>query len=121
MNNNLKSRTGRVLKVDPQPRGHPARGVTMHSLIAGRLGHISDGLGDFVVANVVVVDRVQFLTDSSVWFPSTLSDNDLISLGENPNRQDGSVLNTGQGFPLTIAKRHRWPYGNDARVRYLII
>jgi len=67
----------------------------------------------------VVVDRVQFLTDSSVWFDATLGgDNDLISLGENPNRQDGSVLNTGQGFPLTIGKRHRCPYGNDVRVRY---
>jgi carbonic anhydrase/acetyltransferase-like protein (isoleucine patch superfamily) len=48
---------------------------------------------------------VQLLKGSSVWFGATLcGDNELISLGENSNVQEASVLHTDQGFPLTIGK-----------------
>ena len=42
---------------------------------------------------------------ASVWFNTTLrGDNELITVGENSNIQDGSVLHTDVGFPLTIGK-----------------
>ena len=59
----------------------------------------------FVAPNAVVVGKVQLRKGSSVWFGATLrGDNGLISLGENSNVQEGSVLHTDQGFPLTIGK-----------------
>ena len=42
---------------------------------------------------------------SNVWFNTTLrGDNELITVGENSNIQDGSVLHTDIGYPLTIGK-----------------
>jgi carbonic anhydrase/acetyltransferase-like protein (isoleucine patch superfamily) len=59
----------------------------------------------FVAPNAVVVGKVQLRKGSSVWFGATLrGDNERISLGENSNVQEGSVLHTDQGFPLTIGK-----------------
>ncbi len=59
----------------------------------------------FVAPNAVVVGKVQLSKGSSVWFGATLrGDNGLISLGENSNVQEGSVLYTDQGFPLSIGK-----------------
>jgi carbonic anhydrase/acetyltransferase-like protein (isoleucine patch superfamily) len=40
-----------------------------------------------------------------VWFNATLrGDNDPITIGENSNIQDGSVLHTDLGVPLTIGR-----------------
>jgi carbonic anhydrase/acetyltransferase-like protein (isoleucine patch superfamily) len=59
----------------------------------------------FVAPNAVAVGKVQILKGSSVWFGATLrGDNERISLGENSNVQEGSVLHTDQVFPLTIGK-----------------
>ena len=42
----------------------------------------------------------------SVWFNTVLrGDNDPITIGEGSNIQDGSVLHTDEGVPLTIGKR----------------
>ncbi len=42
---------------------------------------------------------------SNVWFNTTLrGDNERITVGENSNVQDGSVLHTDKGFPLNIGK-----------------
>jgi Carbonic anhydrases/acetyltransferases, isoleucine patch superfamily len=44
--------------------------------------------------------------NSSIWFNVSLrGDNDLIVLGEGSNIQEGSVLHTDTGHPLTIGKR----------------
>ena len=41
--------------------------------------------------------------NASVWFGATIrGDNDPITIGENSNVQDGSVLHTDTGYPLTI-------------------
>jgi carbonic anhydrase/acetyltransferase-like protein (isoleucine patch superfamily) len=51
-----------------------------------------------VIGNVVLADR------SSVWFGATLrGDNETISIGEGSNVQDGAVVHTDPGFPLTLA------------------
>jgi len=62
--------------------------------------------GQFWIApNAVVVGRVRLLKDASVWFGATLrGDNEWITIGEGSNIQDGSVLHTDPGAPLTIGK-----------------
>ena len=51
-----------------------------------------------VIGNVVLADR------SSVWFGATLrGDNETISIGVGSNVQDGAVMHTDPGFPLTLA------------------
>ncbi|MEM7077891.1 MAG: gamma carbonic anhydrase family protein [Pseudomonadota bacterium] len=60
--------------------------------------------GEYWVAdNAVVLGNVLLKNNSSVWFNAVLrGDNDLITIGEGSNVQDGSVLHTDPGFPLTI-------------------
>ena len=59
----------------------------------------------YVAPNAMVIGNVNLDKGSSVWFGATLrGDNELISVGENSNVQDGSVLHTDKGFPLTIGK-----------------
>ena len=60
--------------------------------------------GEYWVAdNAVVVGRVLLKQDASVWFNAVLrGDNDLITVGEGSNVQDGSILHTDPGYPLVI-------------------
>lgn len=62
--------------------------------------------GEYWVAeNAVVLGRVRLMQNASVWFGATVrGDNDPIVIGENSNVQDGSVLHTDIGSPLTIGK-----------------
>ena len=62
------------------------------------------GDGQFWVApNAVLLGRVRLETDASVWFGAVLrGDNELITVGQRSNVQDGCVLHTDPGFPLTI-------------------
>ncbi len=47
--------------------------------------------------------NVKLERNASVWFGAVLrGDNELITIGENSNVQDGSVLHTDPGSPLTI-------------------
>ncbi len=59
----------------------------------------------FVADNAVVVGRVRLENNASVWYYAVLrGDNDLITVGENSNVQDLSVLHTDPGIPLTIGR-----------------
>ena len=62
--------------------------------------------GNFWVAdNATVLGRVILRENASVWFNSVLrGDNDPIEVGENSNIQDGCVLHTDHGVPLTIGR-----------------
>ena len=62
--------------------------------------------GDYYVApNAAVIGSVVMEPNSSVWWNVTLrGDNDLITLGENVNVQDGSVIHTASGMPVTLEK-----------------
>jgi carbonic anhydrase/acetyltransferase-like protein (isoleucine patch superfamily) len=54
-------------------------------------------------ANVIGKARVE--AHASIWFDVTIrGDNELITIGENSNVQEGCVLHTDPGFPLTIEK-----------------
>lgn len=62
--------------------------------------------GDYFVAqNAAVIGSVVFENNSSVWYNVTIrGDNDVITLGENVNVQDGSVLHTDAGSPLVLER-----------------
>ncbi|MDR3510465.1 MAG: gamma carbonic anhydrase family protein [Caulobacteraceae bacterium] len=60
--------------------------------------------GEYWIApNAVVLGNVVLKKNASIWFGAVLrGDNDPIVVGENSNIQDGSVLHTDSGIPLTI-------------------
>jgi carbonic anhydrase/acetyltransferase-like protein (isoleucine patch superfamily) len=59
----------------------------------------------FVAPNAAVVGSVVFEANSSVWYGVTIrADNDVVTLGENVNVQDGSVLHTDHGVPLVLER-----------------
>ena len=62
------------------------------------------GEGEYWIApNACVMGRVILKKNASIWWGCTVrGDNDLITIGENSNVQDGSVLHTDMGSPLTI-------------------
>ena len=57
----------------------------------------------WIAPSAAVMGRVILKKNASVWFGATIrGDNDPIIIGENSNVQDGSVLHTDTGVPLTI-------------------
>lgn len=57
----------------------------------------------WVAPNAVLLGKVRLEEDASVWFGAVLrGDNELITVGDRSNVQDGCVLHTDPGFPLTI-------------------
>lgn len=59
----------------------------------------------FIADNATVVGSVILENNTSVWFNTVVrGDNDVITIGENSNVQDGSVLHTDAGIKLTIGK-----------------
>ncbi len=63
-------------------------------------------LGDnFVAASADVIGSVVLHPHASVWFGCTLrGDTEPIVIGEGSNVQDGSVLHTDIGVPLTVGR-----------------
>jgi len=60
--------------------------------------------GEFFIADsAIVIGAVLLKHNASVWFNAVIrGDNELITIGENSNVQDGSVLHTDPGSPLLI-------------------
>ena len=59
----------------------------------------------WVADSAQVIGDVRLAEDASIWFHATLrGDNDPITIGEGTNIQDGSVLHTDAGVPLTIGR-----------------
>jgi carbonic anhydrase/acetyltransferase-like protein (isoleucine patch superfamily) len=59
----------------------------------------------WVAESAQVMGRVRLAAHSSVWYGAVLrGDNDWIMLGERSNVQDGSVLHTDVGCPLTLGQ-----------------
>ena len=57
----------------------------------------------FVAPSADVIGNVRLENNASVWFNAVVrGDNELITIGENSNVQDCSVLHTDPEFPLTI-------------------
>jgi len=57
----------------------------------------------WVAPNATLVGNVRLGAGANVWFGAVLrGDNELIHVGDNSNVQDGSVLHTDMGYPLTL-------------------
>lgn len=68
----------------------------------------------WIAPTAAVMGNVILKKNASVWFGATLrGDNDPIVIGENSNIQDGSVLHTDAGSPLTI--------GRDVTVGHMVM
>ena len=58
----------------------------------------------FIAPSADVIGDVVLKKNASVWFNCTIrADNDTITIGENSNIQDGSVLHVDPGCPINIA------------------
>ncbi len=63
------------------------------------------GSSHFIAASATVIGSVVIENNASVWFGVVIrGDNDLITIGENSNIQDGSVLHTDPGLPLVVGR-----------------
>ncbi len=62
-----------------------------------------EGTGHFIAPNAAVVGNVVLGDGASVWFSAVIrGDNETIRIGARSNIQDGSVLHSDPGSPLTI-------------------
>jgi carbonic anhydrase/acetyltransferase-like protein (isoleucine patch superfamily) len=59
----------------------------------------------WIAPTATLIGKVRLQAKASVWFGAVLrGDNELIDIGENSNVQDGTVMHTDMGSPLTIGK-----------------
>ena len=71
-----------------------------------KLGDVSPAVAPsaYVAPSASVIGNAVLAEHSSVWFGAILrGDNETISIGVGSNVQDGVVMHTDPGFPLTIA------------------
>lgn len=74
-----------------------------------QLGDVSPELAAdgqcWVAPNACVMGRVILQRNASVWFGAVLrGDHEPIEIGEGSNVQDGCVLHTDPGYPLTVGR-----------------
>jgi len=68
----------------------------------------------WIAPNATVIGDVHLAANVSIWWNCVLrGDNDPISVGANSNVQDGSILHTDEGVPLTI--------GRDVTVGHMVM
>jgi carbonic anhydrase/acetyltransferase-like protein (isoleucine patch superfamily) len=59
----------------------------------------------YIADSANVIGKAKIEANASIWFEVTIrGDNELITIGENSNVQEGCVLHTDPGQPLTIGK-----------------
>lgn len=59
----------------------------------------------WIAPSASVIGKVRLEKGASVWFSAVLrGDNELIHIGEDSNVQDGTVMHTDMGSPLTLGK-----------------
>jgi carbonic anhydrase/acetyltransferase-like protein (isoleucine patch superfamily) len=59
----------------------------------------------WIAPNATVIGQVTLENNVSIWFGAVVrGDNDPIAIGENSQIQDGCVLHSDPGFPLTIGR-----------------
>lgn len=59
----------------------------------------------YIADSANIIGKARIEANASVWFDVTIrGDNELITVSENSNVQEGCVLHTDPGFPLTIGR-----------------
>ena len=68
----------------------------------------------YVADSAQVIGRVELAEDTSIWFGAILrGDNEWMKIGRGSNVQDGSVLHSDPGFPLTL--------GEDVTIGHMVM
>jgi carbonic anhydrase/acetyltransferase-like protein (isoleucine patch superfamily) len=76
--------------------------MTLYELDGTRVATPAEGRY-WVAPNAVVIGKVVIEEDASVWFGSVIrGDNEPVRIGARSNIQEGCVLHTDPGYPLTI-------------------
>lgn len=76
--------------------------MALHALGAWEVDVPADG-SYWVAENATVLGHVRLERDASIWFNAVVrGDNERITIGERSNVQDGAVLHTDPGAPLTL-------------------
>lgn len=66
---------------------------------------VSTAGDNWICPNATVIGQVSLAAGASVWWNAVLrGDQEPIVVGENSNVQDGAVLHTDPGFPLTLGR-----------------
>ena len=61
---------------------------------------------NWIAPNATIIGDIVIKNDASIWYNVVLrGDIEKITVGEGSNIQDGSVLHTDPGYPLTVGKR----------------
>src|SRR4051812_34033230 len=59
----------------------------------------------FVADSAALIGKVTIEANASVWFGVTIrGDNERITIGENSNVQESTIMHTDMGFPLVVGK-----------------
>ncbi|RZI41002.1 gamma carbonic anhydrase family protein [Herbaspirillum sp. HC18] len=59
----------------------------------------------YVADSANIIGKVRIEANASIWFDVTIrGDNELITVSEGSNVQEGCILHTDPGFPLTVGK-----------------
>jgi carbonic anhydrase/acetyltransferase-like protein (isoleucine patch superfamily) len=59
----------------------------------------------WIAPSASVIGKVKLERFASVWFGAVIrGDNELITIGESSNIQDGAVMHTDPGLPLTVGR-----------------
>ena len=73
--------------------------------IDGTAPVFADRTSNWIAPDARLIGNIRIGRDVSVWFGAVLrGDNEWIEIGEDSNVQDGCVLHTDPGFPLTVGK-----------------
>lgn len=59
----------------------------------------------YIADSANIIGKARIEANASVWFDVTIrGDNELITVSENSNVQEGCILHTDPGFPLVVGK-----------------
>jgi len=63
----------------------------------------TDGDAYWIAPSAVVIGNVHLRRNASIWWNAVIrGDNEPIVIGEDTNIQDGCVMHTDPGFPMTL-------------------
>jgi len=58
----------------------------------------------FIAPTATIIGNADIADNTSIWFNVVIrADMDKVTIGENSNIQDGSILHVDEGFPINIA------------------
>jgi carbonic anhydrase/acetyltransferase-like protein (isoleucine patch superfamily) len=83
----------------------PALSPRTHTVAIYKLGDAAPTIHEsvFVADTATIIGKVLLEENSSIWFGAALrGDNEPITVGAGSNVQEGAVLHTDPGYPLTI-------------------